>query len=261
MRLPLTRGSGYRDILIPTVKKPLADIQLGAPPRDGTYPRSGVFPRGWPTAFETMPPFDLFNAETETLPSKDLYPTVVKKLMSDTHVNSVKRDGSRLRDGMLQRANLLDTAALSYKKHETDTARCRIWRDGQLKRDGSEDRSGMGRESIYEREESKYTVTPLSETITADESSHVLVANDSTEKYVNSITRDGSRLRDGMLQRANLLDTAALSYKKHEADTARCRIWRDGTLKRDGIEDRSGMGRESIYERERAEPGLRKERR
>jgi hypothetical protein len=62
MRLPLTRGSGYRDIFISTLKKPLADIQ---------------------TAFETMSPLDLFNAEIETLPSSDLYPTVVKKPMSD----------------------------------------------------------------------------------------------------------------------------------------------------------------------------------
>ncbi|MDR1248908.1 MAG: phage tail protein I, partial [Treponema sp.] len=61
MRLPLTRGSGYRDSLISTLKKPLADIQLGTLPRDGTRPRDGVLPRGWPTAFDTMPPFDLFN--------------------------------------------------------------------------------------------------------------------------------------------------------------------------------------------------------
>jgi hypothetical protein len=151
---------------------------------------------------------------------------------------------------MLQRANILDEAALLYKKHEADTARRRIWRDGTLKRDGSEDRSGMGRESIHEREGSKYTLTALTETVISDESSHVLVANDSTEAYVNSIARDGSRLRNGMLQRANMLDEAALSYKKHEADTARRRIWRDGKLKRDGSEDRSGMGRESIHERE-----------
>jgi hypothetical protein len=93
MRLPLTRGSGYRDVLIPTLKKPLTDLQLGAAPRDGTHPRDGVFPRGWHTAFETMPTIDLFNEETERPPSSGLYQAVVKKPMSDTRVNSILRDG------------------------------------------------------------------------------------------------------------------------------------------------------------------------
>jgi hypothetical protein len=249
MRLPLARESGYRDILIPTLKKPLADIQLGAPPRDGTRPRDGIFPRGWPTAFETMPPFDFFNTETETLPSSDRYPTVVKKPMSDTHVNSIVRDGSRLRNGMLQRANILDEAALSYKRHEADQARRRIWRDGALKRDGSEDRSGMGKESIYEREGSKYTVTPLTETVTPGESSRVLVANDSAEAYVNSVTQDGSRLRDGMLQRASLLDTAGMNYKTSAVkEAAQYRVFRNGMARRDGTDSRSGFGSSGIYE-------------
>jgi hypothetical protein len=63
LRLPFTRGSGYRDVFMPALKTFLADIQ---------------------TAIETMPPFDLFNGETETLPSSDRYPAVVKKPMSDT---------------------------------------------------------------------------------------------------------------------------------------------------------------------------------
>jgi hypothetical protein len=249
MRLPLTRGSGYRDILIPALKKPLSDIQLGAPPRDGTRPRDGVFPRGWHTAFETTPPFDLFNAETETLPSNDLYPAIVKKPMGDTHVNSVVRDGSRPRNGMLQRADILDGSALSYKRHEADTARRRIRRDGKLKRDGSEDRSGMGRESIYEREEAEYALTPLAETITAGESFQGLIANDSAEGYAGSVTRNGAYKRDGLLQRANLLDTAGMKYKTTAVkETAQYRVSRNGMVKRDGTESRSGFGGSGIYE-------------
>jgi hypothetical protein len=196
-----------------------------------------------------MPPFDFFNAELETLPSNDLYQAVVRKPMSDTHVNSILRDGSKPRNGMLQRANILDESALSYTKHEADTARHRIWRDGALKRDGSEDRSGTGRESIYERERSEYTVTPLTETVTPGESSRVLVANDSAEAYVNSVTRDGSRLRDGMLQRASLLDTAGLNYKTTAVkEAAQYRVFRNGMARRDGAGSRSGFGSSGIYE-------------
>jgi hypothetical protein len=249
MRLPLARGSGYRDILTPTLKKPLTDIQLGAPTRDGTRLRDGVFPRGWHTAFETMPPLDLFNAEMETLPSNDLYPAVVKKPMNDTHFNSIARDGSRPRNGALQRANILDTAALSYKKHKADTARRRIWRDGALKRDGSEDRSGAGGESIYERERSEYTLTPLAETITAGESSRSLIASDSADEHISGVTRNGAYKRDGLLQRANLLDTAGMNYKTSAAqETARYRLFRNGMARRDGTESRSGFGGSGIYE-------------
>jgi hypothetical protein len=234
---------------MPTLKKPLSDLQLGAPVRDGTHPRDGVFPRGWHTAFETMPPLDLFNTETETIPSNDLYPAVVKKPMSDTHVNSIVRDGSRPRNGMLQRADILDESALSYKKHEADTARCRIWRDGKLKRDGSEDRSGTGRESIYEREGAAYTLTPLAETISAGESFQGLITNDLTEEYVNSVTRDGTYKRDGLLQRTNLLDTAGMSYKTSAVkETAQYRVFRNGMAKRDGTDTRSGFGGSGIYE-------------
>jgi hypothetical protein len=249
MRLPITRGSGYRDIFLSTLKKPLSDIQLGSPPRDGTHPRDGVFPRGWHTAFETIPPFDLYNAEIETLPSSDLYPTIVKKPMSDTHVNSVKRDGSRLRNGMLQRANILDESALLYKKYEADIARCRIRRDGTLRRDGSEDRSGMGRESMYERAVSAYTITPLDETVTVRESSQGRIANDSTEKYSNSVKRDGTYKRDGLLQRANLLDTAGMKYKTAAVkEISQYRVFRNGMAKRDGTDSRSGFGNCSMYE-------------
>jgi hypothetical protein len=213
MRLPLTRGSSCRDIFRPAVKKPLSDIQLGAAPRDGTRLRDGVFPRGWHTAFETMLSFDLFNAETETLPSNDFYPTVVKKPMSDTHVNRITRDGSQPRNGMVQRANILDESALSYTKHEADTARRRIWRDGALKRDGSEDRSGTGRESIYEREISEYTLMPFAETITAGDSSQSLIKNDSTEEYISGVKRNGAYKRGGLLQRTNLLDTVGMNYR------------------------------------------------
>jgi hypothetical protein len=249
MRLPLTRGSGYRDSLIATLKKPLADIQLGSPPRDGTRLRDGVFPRGWQTAFETMPPLGLFNTEIEPLPPSDRCQAVVKKPMSDTHVNSIIRDGSRPRNGMLQRADILDESALSYHNHEADTARRRIWRDGQLKRDGSEDRSGMGRESIYEREWSAYTVTPLAETITAGESFQGLIGSNSTEAYVNSVTRNGIYKRDGRLQRANLLDTAGMNYKTSAVkEAARYRVFRNGMARRDGTNSRSGFGGSGIYE-------------
>jgi hypothetical protein len=196
-----------------------------------------------------MPPFDFFNAETETPPSNDLYPTVVKKPMSDTHVNSIARDGSRPRNGMLQRANILDEATLSYKKHESDTARRRIWRDGKLKRDGSEDRSGTGRESVYEREESAYTLTALTETVTAGESSQCLIANDSTEDYINSVMRNGAYKRDGLLQRANLLDTAGMKYKTTAVkETAQYRVFRNGMARRDGADSMSGFGGSGIYE-------------
>ncbi|MDR0637589.1 MAG: hypothetical protein LBG27_01580 [Spirochaetaceae bacterium] len=249
LRLPLDRGSGYRDVFIATVKKPLADIQLGSPPRDGTRLRDGVYPRGWHTAFETMPPFDLFNTETETLPTSDRYPAVVKKPMSDTHVNSIARDGSRPRNGMLQRANILDEPALSYTKHEADTARRRIWRDGALKRDGSEDRSGMGKESICERAGSEYTLTPLTETITVDEISRSLITNDSAEEYVNSVTRNGTYKRDGLLQRASLLDTAGMNCKTTAVkEAAQYRMFRNGMAKRDGKDSRSGFGSSGIYE-------------
>jgi hypothetical protein len=133
--------------------------------------------------------------------------------MSDTHVNSITRDGSRPRNGMLQRANILDESALSYTKHEADTARRRIGRDGALKRDGSEDRSGMGGESIYERERSEYTLAALSDTVTAGESLQGLITNDFIEEYINSVKRDGAYKRDGLLQRTNLLDTAGMNYK------------------------------------------------
>jgi hypothetical protein len=160
-----------------------------------------------------MPPIDLLNAETETLPSSGLYLAVVKKPMSDTRVNSILRDGSRLRNGMLQRADILDESALSYKRREADTARCRIWRDGKTKRDGSEDRSCMGGESMYEREGSEYTATPLAETIIVGERSQSLITSDSAEEYITGVTRNGAYKRDGLLQRANLLDTAGMNYK------------------------------------------------
>jgi hypothetical protein len=196
-----------------------------------------------------MPPFDFFNTEKETLPSTDLYPAVVKKPMSDTHFNSIVRDGSRPRNGMLQRANILDESALSYARHEADTARRRIWRDGTLKRDGSEDRSGTGRESIHEREVSNYALTPLAETITAGESSWTLIANDYAEEYVNSVTRNGAYKRDGHLQRANLLDTAGMKYKTTSVkETARYRVFRNGMAGRDGAGLRSGFGDSGIYE-------------
>jgi hypothetical protein len=249
MRLPLTRGSGYRDVFRPVMKKPLSDIQLGAAPRDGTLPRNGAFPRGWRTAFETMPPFNLFNAELETLPSSGLCQAVVKKPMSDTHASSIVRDGSRPRNGTLQRANILDTAALSYTKHETDTARRRIWRDGTLKRDGSEDRSGTGRESVYERETTEYALTPLAETVTTDDSSQYCIADNSAEKHTNSVTRDGAYKRDGLLQRANLPGTAGMNYKTIAVrEAARYRVFRNGTAKRDGTGSRSGFGGSGIYE-------------
>ncbi|MDR2095052.1 MAG: hypothetical protein LBP76_05990 [Treponema sp.] len=249
LRLPITRGSGYRDRFMATLKKPLADIQLGSPPRDGTRPRDGAFPRGWHTAFETMPPFDLFNAETETLPSSELYQAVVKKAMNDTHVNSIARDGSRLRNGMLQRANILDESVLSYKRHEADTARRRIWRDGQLKRDGSEDRSGTGRESMYERAGAEYTVTPLVETVSVGESSQNLMTNNSTERFISGVTRDGTYKRDGFLQRANLLDTAGMNYKTAAVlEAAQYRVFRNGMAKRDGTDSRSGFGGSGMYE-------------
>jgi hypothetical protein len=231
------------------MKKPLSDIQLGAAPRDGTLPRNGAFPRGWHRAFETMPPLDLFNAETETLPSGDLCPAAVKKTVSETHASSIARDGSRPRNGTLQRANILDTAALSYTKHETDTARRRIWRDGSLKRDGSEDRSGTGRESVYERETTEYTLTPLAETVTTDDSSQYFIAGNSAEKHINSVKRDGTYKRDGLLQRANLPGTAGMNYKTIAVkEAARYRVFRNGMAKRDGTGSRSGFGGSGIYE-------------
>jgi hypothetical protein len=248
LRLPVTRGSGSRDIFTAALKKPLTDIQLGSPPRDGRHPRDGVFPRGWYTAYETMPPFAFFNAEKETLPSSDLYPAVVKKPMSDTHT-SIVRDGSRARNGRLQRANILDESALSYKKHEADTARCRIWRDGKLKRGGSEDRSGTGRDSMYEREGAEYALTPFSETIPEGESFQGLVISNSTEAYISGVKRDGTYKRGGLLQRANLLDTAGMKYKTTAVmETARYRVFRNGMAKRDGTDARSGFGSSGIYE-------------
>jgi hypothetical protein len=249
MRLPVTRGSGYRDICIATLNKPLTDIQLGAPPRDGTHRRDGVFPRGWYTAYETIPPVALLNAERETLPASERSSGVVKKPLSDTHVNSIVRDGSRARDGMLQRADILDESGLTYKKYEADAARCRLWRDGVLKRDGREDRSGAGRESIYEREVAGYTLMSLVETITAGESAQALIISDFNEGYVNSVKRDGAYKREGLLQRANLLDTAGLKYKTGAVkEVAQYRVFRNGMVKRDGAGERSGLGNAGIYE-------------
>jgi hypothetical protein len=145
--------------------------------------------------------------------------------------------------------DILDEASMSYTKHEADTARHRIWRDGALKRDGSEDRSGMGRESIYERERSEYAVTPLVETISASESFQGLIASDSTEEYINSVTRNGAYKRDGLLQRANLIDTAKMNYKTNAViETAQYRVFRNGMAKRDGTDSRSGFGSFSVYE-------------
>jgi hypothetical protein len=206
MRLPLARGSGYRDMLMPAVKMPLSDIQLGGAPRDGTRLRDGSFPRGWRTAFETMPPLTFFNAELEPLPSSDLYQAAVKKPMSDT-------------------ADMLEESAVSYKEHGADT------------------------ESMDEREELEYALTPLAETITAGERSRSLIANDSAEEYISSVKRDGAYKRDGLLQRANLLDTAGMNYKTTAVkEAARYRVFRNGMARRDGAESRSGFGSSGIYE-------------
>jgi hypothetical protein len=114
MRLPLSRQSGYRDVFIFTLNNSPVETQ---------------------PIFETTPPFDLSNVETETLPSSDLCPVVVKKPMSDM-------------------ADILDTYVFKYSaasfreeaaidEEFTVGRRKRRYRDGAYLRDGSTLRDSM----------------------------------------------------------------------------------------------------------------------
>jgi hypothetical protein len=101
-----------------------------------------------------MPPFDLFNAETETLPSSDLCSAAVKKPMSDLFRNTRKRDGALPRDGATYRSNcIIDvygfkcTAAfqedVAIDEAFTAGLRKHHYRDGRYLRDGSILRDSM----------------------------------------------------------------------------------------------------------------------
>ncbi|MDR0909368.1 MAG: hypothetical protein LBM77_06330 [Spirochaetaceae bacterium] len=250
MRLPLTRGSGYRDIFTATYKKLFSDTQYGAAPRDGSHPRDGSWPRGWATAFEIIPPLAFSNTEIESLPSADLYPTKVQKDMSDTHVNSILRDGSRPRNGMLQRANIVDEAYLNYTAPMSDAAVYKIWRDGKLPRDGSGKRTGFGDKSMAEHTGEQWTVEPLVDNVRESEAVLDTIQNNSSDTYVNSILRDGSRPRNGELSRSNIHDTDAMRYKAAAMrETVQYKVWRDGRMvKRDGSGTRTGFGNAGIYE-------------
>jgi hypothetical protein len=72
--------------------------------RDGSGQRLGWIE----AAYDAIPSLSVYAAKTEQVELDDVYPTVVKKALSDRHTTSVRRDVSRPLDGMLQCANVLD---------------------------------------------------------------------------------------------------------------------------------------------------------
>jgi hypothetical protein len=114
MRLPLTRGSGYRDVFIFTLKNSLADMQ---------------------PIFETMPPFDLFDVKAETLPSNDLSQVVVKKPMSDTQANILDESAFKYTTAFQEEEVVDERFTVGMRKHR--------YRDGTYLRDGSTLRDSM----------------------------------------------------------------------------------------------------------------------
>jgi hypothetical protein len=148
---------------------------------------------------------------------------------------------------MLQRANILDESALSYTKHEADTARRRIWRDGALKRDGSEDRSGTGRESIYENGVAA-VMLPFEKEIeeARDAAFQTAYKNNSGDFFRNTKKRDGALPRNGAAPRSNdIIDAyvfkhTASAFQEEAAMGEELTVgirkhhYRDGTYLRDG---------------------------
>jgi hypothetical protein len=230
--------------------------------RDGSFKRNGRYGRSGEYTFPDTNIMRLPLARRSGY--RDILEPTVKMPFADIQLGGPLRDGTRLRDGSFPRgwrtafeemlplaffnaetetlptsdhcqasvkkpmsdaADILEETALSYKEHGADT------------------------ESIDEREGLEYSLTPLAEIITEGENFQGLIANNYSEKHINSIKRDGTHPRDGRLQRANLLDTAEMNYKISAAkETAQHRIFRNGMIKRDGSGSRSGFGGESIYE-------------
>jgi hypothetical protein len=225
--------------------------------RNGFFKRDGQLPRdGWRViGHDIIPPFFFFSAETELFPVGDVYPTVVKKAMADIHVNSVRRDGSRPRDGRLQRSNLLDWSSMRYTTGTMiDQARGLLRRDGMIKRDGSEDRSGLGRKSIYDKGSSLLHLGTMSDPVTASDTAKVEIKNDAADMFKNTRKRDGSLLRDGSVPRSNyIIDVSsaqcgfAITFQEvlQAADEftvgMRNHHFRDGTYLRDGSIKRDSM--------------------
>jgi hypothetical protein len=158
VRLPIRRGYRMRDDFNAALGKVLTDRQTAKLLQNNLIKRDGSSQRrGWiETAFDAIPPLSLYLAETEGVELHDTYSTVVKKVMSDTHINSVKRDGTHPRDGMSQRASVLDIFIFIARYAPTDFEdtvdigegfsagmRYHHFRNGIYKRDGTIPRNSM----------------------------------------------------------------------------------------------------------------------
>jgi hypothetical protein len=156
---------------------------------------------------------------------------------------------------MLQRANILDTAGMKYKKTTVkETAQYRVFRNGMAKRNGTESRSGFGSSGIYENGVAavKLPVEQESEEV-QDAACQMAYKNNSGDLFRNIRKRDGVLPRDGATRRSNdIIDVYIFKYAlaAFQEDAAideeftvgmRKHQYRDGRHLRDGSILRDSM--------------------
>jgi hypothetical protein len=159
------------------------------------------------------------------------------------------------RDGLLQRANLLDTAGMNYKTSAVkETARYRVFRNGMAMRDGAESRSGFGGSGIYENGVAA-VMLPVEKEIenVLDAAFQTAYKNNSGDVFKNTRKRDGALPRDGAVRRSNyIIDAyifkyAAAAFQEEAAIDEGLTVgmrkhhYRDGKYIRDGSISRDSM--------------------
>jgi hypothetical protein len=154
---------------------------------------------------------------------------------------------------MLQRANLLDTLLMNFAVPMSETAAGLLKLNGMIRRDGTEDRSGLGRQSVYDKVSATMTVGTFTDAITFSESILETIGNNAEDRFINTKKRDGALLRDGTASRSNyIIDAFASRYTLTGFEDAasmaesfalgkRYHHFRDGQYARDGTILRNSM--------------------